>query len=150
LAGLSFWDYGKIRQGQLTEVALQLPKSLKQRIHATIRGSSRTTKGYIGAAFVAGILISFFELACTGQVYLPTIIFVTGVTEVRLKATAYLLLYNLMFVVPLLAVFLVTYFGTNSKQLTTTFQAHAGMVKLFTAVLFTVLGLWLGYMVLAI
>jgi hypothetical protein len=150
LAGLSFWDYGKIRRGQLTEIALQLPKSLKQRIHATIRSSSRTARGYISAAFAAGVLVSIFELACTGQVYLPTIVFVTGVSEMRIKAIAYLLLYNLMFVVPLLAVFLVTYFGTSSQQLTKTFQTHAGGVKLFTAVLFTILGLWLAYMVLAI
>lgn len=150
LAGLSLRDYAKIRRGQLADITLQLPKSLKQRIHATIRTSSRKVTGYIGSAFVAGILVSIFELACTGQVYLPTIIFVSGMAEVRLKAILYLLLYNLMFVVPLLAVFTVTYFGTSSKQLTHTFQAHADRVKLFTAVLFTVLGLWLAYLVLVI
>jgi hypothetical protein len=148
LAGLSIWDYFKIRRGELTEITLQLPKSLKNRIHSTIRSSSRTTKGYVGAAFVAGVLVSVFELACTGQVYLPTIIFVTGVAEVRPQAVAYLVLYNLMFVVPLVAVFTITYFGTSSKQLTTTFQANAGAVKVLTAVLFTVLGLWLGYMLI--
>lgn len=150
LAALSIWDFFKIRRGELTEIALQLPKSLKNRIHATIRSSSRTAKGYIGAAFVAGVLVSVFELACTGQVYLPTIIFVTGVAEVRPQAIAYLLLYSLMFVVPLIAVFTITYFGTSSKQLAAVFQANAGAVKLLTAVLFAVLGLWLGYMVLSI
>lgn len=150
LAGLSLWDYRKIRRGEFTKIALQLPKSLKQRIHSTIRRSSRSAKGYAGAAFVTGVLVSIFELACTGQVYLPTIIFVTGVAEMRSKAIAYLLLYNLMFVVPLLAVFVVTYLGTSSKQLTATFRAHAGAVKLFTAVLFTILGLWLAYVVLAV
>lgn len=53
-----------------------------------------------------------------------------------------------MFVVPLVAVFLVTYLGTSSRQLTAVFQANAGAVKFFTAALFSMLGLWLGYMVL--
>lgn len=148
LAALSVWDYAKIRQGKLSEIALQLPKSLKARIHSTIRSRSRM-QGYIGAAFGAGILVSVFELACTGQVYLPTIVFVTGVAELRLTALAYLALYNLMFVVPLVLVFTVTYLGTSNQQITARFQANVGTVKLATALLFGVLGIWLGYLVLA-
>jgi hypothetical protein len=149
LAALSLWDYIQIRRGKLTEIALQLPKSLKKRIHSTIRTSSRTS-GFVAAAFGAGILVSIFELACTGQVYLPTIVFVTGISEMRSVAVAYLVLYNIMFVVPLIAVFTVTYWGTSSQQLTAIFQSRAGLVKLFTAGLFTVLGVWLAYMVYVI
>jgi glutaredoxin len=144
LAALSLWDWMKIRQGRLNEIALQLPASLKKRIHATIRTRSRV-RGYVGAAFGAGVLVSIFELACTGQVYLPTIIFVAGVAELRATAISYLVLYNLMFVLPLVAVFVVTYYGTSSQRLTVLFQRNAGLVKLLTALLFGVLGLWLGY-----
>jgi hypothetical protein len=146
LAAFSLLDYLKIRQGRLAEISLQLPKSLKQRIHQTIRTHSRM-RGYVGAAFGAGVLVSLFELACTGQVYLPTIVFVTGVAELRLTALAYLVLYNLMFIAPLALVFGLTYLGTSSRQLTVFFQARAGMVKLLTAVLFGLLGVWLGTMV---
>jgi hypothetical protein len=146
-AGLSLWDYWKIRQGKLTEIALQLPKSLKKRIHATIRKRSRV-RGFIGSAFIAGMLVSVFELACTGQVYLPTIVFMTSVTEWRTTAIAYLILYNVMFVLPLIAVFTVAYYGTNHDSLTTYFQAHVGAVKLLTAALFGALALWLGYILL--
>lgn len=144
LAAMSLWDYLKIRQGRLTEISLQLPKGLKQRIHQTIRSHSRM-QSYVGAAFTAGILVSLFELACTGQVYLPTIVFVTGMAELRLTAIAYLILYNLMFVVPLVLVFSLTYWGTSSRQLTTLFQTKAGTIKLLTSILFGLLGLWLGY-----
>lgn len=149
LAVMSLVDYIKIRQGKLKEITLQLPQTLKQRIHQTIRTRSRM-QGYVGAAFGAGVLASIFELACTGQVYLPTIVFVAGVTELRLTALVYLVLYNLMFIVPLLAVFLVTYLGTSSRQLTSIFQANAGAVKLLTATLFGALGIWLGYLVLIV
>lgn len=146
LAALSLWDYVKIRQGRLNDIALQLPAALKKRIHHTIRTRSRMS-GFVWAAFGAGVLVSVFELACTGQVYLPTIIFVTGVAQMRLTAIAYLVLYNFMFIVPLVAVFAVTYWGTSSQQLTNLFRDKAGLIKLFTAVLFGVLAVWLGYMV---
>jgi thiol-disulfide isomerase/thioredoxin len=147
LAVVSLVDYVKIRRGQLTEIALQLPQALKKRIRGTIRNRSRIN-GYLGAAFGTGVLVSVFELACTGQVYLPTIVFVTGVSELRWTAMAYLVLYNVMFVVPLIAVFAVAYLGTSSRQLAATFRDHAGTVKLLTAVLLGALGIWLGYLVL--
>jgi cytochrome c biogenesis protein CcdA/glutaredoxin len=147
LAVVSVADYVKIRRGHLTEIALQLPKSLKQRIHSTIRSHSRM-RNTIAAAFGAGVLVSVFELVCTGQVYLPTIVFMTGVAEQRLTAITYLILYNLMFVLPLLAVFTVTYFGISSQRLTVVFQQHAGAVKLLTAALFGLFGVWLAILVL--
>jgi hypothetical protein len=103
-------------------------------------------RGYIAAAFVAGVLVSVFELACTGQVYLPTIVFMTSVEELRLSALAYLILYNALFVLPLIVVFAVTYFGVSSQRLTLVFKANAGAVKLLTAFLFGVLGFWLAYL----
>jgi cytochrome c biogenesis protein CcdA len=148
LAALSLWDYAKIRQGQLSDIALQLPGVLKKRIHETIRTHSRMS-GYVAAAFGAGALVSVFELACTGQVYLPTIVFMTSMAEMRGTAIAYLVLYNALFVVPLIVVFGVTYFGTSSQRLTAVFKANAGAVKLFTAALFGLLGVWLAYLLLA-
>jgi cytochrome c biogenesis protein CcdA len=145
LAALSLWDYVKIRRGQISDIALQLPSALKKRIHETIRTHTRM-RGYIAAAFVAGVLVSVFELACTGQVYLPTIVFMTSVEELRLSALAYLILYNALFVLPLIVVFAVTYFGVSSQRLTLVFKANAGAVKLLTAFLFGVLGFWLAYL----
>jgi hypothetical protein len=148
LAALSLWDYVKIRQGRLSDIALQLPRVLKTRIHETIRTHTRM-RGYVAAALGAGVLVSVFELACTGQVYLPTIVFMTSVSEMRLSAIAYLILYNALFVVPLIAVFSVTYFGASRQSLTSVFKANAGAVKLFTAVLFGLLGVWLVSLLLA-
>jgi hypothetical protein len=147
LAALSLWDYVKIRQGRMSDIALQLPAVLKRRIHETIRTYSRM-RGYVAAAFGAGVLVSVFELACTGQVYLPTIVYMTSVAEMRLPAVAYLVLYNALFVVPLIIVFSATYFGTSSQQLTAAFQANAAVVKLLTAALFGLLGVWLAYLLL--
>ena len=135
LGVLSVLDFRKLRQGRTKEISLQLPDFLKRRIHKTIRERTRT-RNYVVAAFVTGAIVSFLELACTGQVYLPTICFVTGIPELRMHAIAYLVLYNVMFVVPLIAVFLVSYYGTTSGQLAGLFQSRAALVKLCAAVLF--------------
>ena len=142
LAFLSLYDAIKAKQGKVKEITLQLPKSLKQRIHKVIREQTRTSSVIIGA-LVIGFAISALELVCTGQVYLPTITFVMGVEGMRVNALAYLILYNFMFITPLLVVFGFVYWGTTSMQLGGVLQRHLMPVKLGTAVMLLGLGFWL-------
>jgi hypothetical protein len=90
------------------------------------------------------VIISFLELACTGQIYLPTIIFVSSIPELRLQAISYLALYNLLFIMPLVVVFIMAYYGTTSKDLTRFLEKNAAAVKLSMVVLFLALAVWLG------
>ena len=142
LAFLSIYDAYKAREGKVKEIALQLPKSFKQRIHKVIRQQTRTSGVIIGAV-VIGFAISALELVCTGQVYLPTITFVMGVEGMRSHALSYLVLYNLMFVTPLLVVFGFVYWGTTSVQLGGVLHRHLMAVKVGTGVLLFGLGIWL-------
>ena len=142
LAFLSLYDAIKARQGKVKEITLQLPKSLKLRIHKVIRDQTRTSGVIIGALAI-GFAISALELVCTGQVYLPTITFVMGVEEMRGHALSYLILYNLMFVTPLLVVFGFVYWGTTSVQLGGVLQRHLMPVKVGTGALLLGLGVWL-------
>ncbi len=142
LAFLSLYDAIKARQGKVKEMSLQLPKSLKLRIHKVIREQTRTSGVVIGA-LVIGFAISALELVCTGQVYLPTITFVMGVEGMRPNALSYLVLYNLMFVTPLLVMFGFVYWGTSSIQLGGVLQRHMMPVKVGTGVLLFGLGVWL-------
>ncbi len=142
LAFLSLYDAIKAKQGKVKEITLQLPKSLKLRIHKVIREQTRTSGVIIGALAI-GFAISALELVCTGQVYLPTITFVMGVEEMRPNALSYLILYNLMFVTPLLFVFGFVYWGTTSMQLGGVLQQHLMPVKLGTGMLLFGLGTWL-------
>jgi len=60
-----------------------------------------------------------------------------------LQAIFYLILYNLLFILPLVVVFILAYFGTTSKDLTNFLKKHAGAVKLGMSMLFVILGSWL-------
>src|SRR5208283_6038952 len=91
-AGLSVYDYTLVRAGRPTEMLLQLPSSFKKRIHSSIRTRVRTA-ALAGSSLVLGFLVSIFEFACTGQVYLPTLAYLARVQK-GLNAIGLLLLYN--------------------------------------------------------
>lgn len=136
-AALSFYDFLLIRGGNTSKIVLQLPGTMKRRIHETIKSRSRSA-ALVGSAMVLGFLVSVFELACTGQVYLPTIVYTVRSGQ-ALRGYMYLLIYNLGFVVPLLVVFALSFAGLSLKSLTAIFQKRMGSVKLALAALFAAL-----------
>jgi cytochrome c biogenesis protein CcdA/glutaredoxin len=143
LAVFSVLDFIKARHGEIGDMALNLPHGLRMRINAIIR-RGRRSQAFVAGTFVTGVLVSFLELACTGQVYLPTIIFVVSQPELRMRALLFLVLYNLLFILPLVVVFILVYYGTGSKQLTRFLQRRAAVVKLGMALLFAALATWLA------
>lgn len=147
LAVLSIRDFIKVRKGDLSDMALKLPEPLRKRINKTVR-EGRKASSYILGAFVTGLLISLLELACTGQIYLPVIISMSSVPEMRAQALLYLVLYNLMFIVPLVVVFILAFYGTSSKQFTDFLRKRAGAVKIGMAIVFILLAAWLIFSLL--
>ncbi len=124
-------------RGRIDEMVLQLPGVFKERIRATVRTHARS-KYIIPASFGVGVLISMLEIACTGQNYLPTILFML---QRGGKGTAwgYLVLYNLAFVLPLIIVFTLAFFGLRSEKLTPLLKKHAATVKFALAILFGIM-----------
>jgi cytochrome c biogenesis protein CcdA len=133
-AGLSIYDYTLIRAGRAAQMVLQLPRALKRRIHASVRSTARTA-ALVGSSLVLGFLVSLFEFACTGQVYLPLLGYLARVHR-QGDAIGLLLVYNLCFIAPLLAVFAASYLGVSSARITSAFQRHMGTVKLLLAAVF--------------
>jgi cytochrome c biogenesis protein CcdA len=133
-AALSIYDFTLIRAGRPAEMLLQLPKALKRQIHASVRTHVRTAT-LIGSSLVLGFLVSLFEFACTGQVYLPLLGYLVRMHR-QGDAIGLLLIYNLCFIAPLLVVFAASYLGVSSGRITTLFQRHMGTVKLLLAVVF--------------
>jgi hypothetical protein len=132
-AGLSARDAVLASRGRASDMALQLPGFLKRRIHASIRTRVRST-ALAASALGLGFLVSVFEFACTGQVYLPTLAYLSRLGDAR--AVPLLAVYNLGFIVPLVAVFAATWAGVTSRGLTAFFQRHLVAVKALLAVFF--------------
>jgi len=136
-AALSVYDYTRIRAGRPSDMLLQLPHSLKLKIHASIRTRAKTL-ALAGSSLAMGFLVSIFEFACTAQVYLPTLAYLARALK-RADALGLLLVYNLCFIAPLLVVFAASYLGVSSRRITVLFQSHMGKVKLALAVAFLAL-----------
>lgn len=147
LAILSVNDFLAARRGKPDEMRLKLPTAWRKQINKVIREGSQL-RAFVAVAFATGFIISLIELACTGQVYLPTILFVMSVPEMRAKAVSYLLLYNILFIIPLVVVFVLAYAGTSSQKMAAFVNKQTATVKLLTAVIFFVLAVWLLYTVI--
>jgi HEAT repeat protein/cytochrome c biogenesis protein CcdA/thioredoxin-related protein len=142
IMALNVRDGVRCQRGQMAEMTLQLPDPLKRRIHGLIRHSVRQAH-FVLVAFFLGVAIAFLELACTGQVYLPTITYMIQQGESR--ALLNLLAYNLAFVTPLALVFALSYSGLRSETLLRLLRRRAAWVKFGTAALFLALALFLVF-----
>jgi cytochrome c biogenesis protein CcdA len=142
LAAGSLFDWWQARRGKATEMRLRMPTRLRRWANHAIREGAGAG-AFVPVTFFTGVAVSVIELACTGQVYLPTLLFVLGVPDMRMQAGLYLVLYNLMFILPLVVVFVLVYFGTTSQQLGLLIHRHTAKVKLATAVLFLLLAGWM-------
>jgi hypothetical protein len=140
LAGWSLVDLIRYKlSGSVRKMTLGLPKSVKARIRATIRFGLTARRLLIGAA-LTGVVVSLLESLCTGQVYLPIVLVIQQVPELRVRAVALLLLYNIMFVAPLVAVMAMAYYGVRSERLAEFLRRRLGLLKLAMAALFAALG----------
>lgn len=134
-AWLSFRDAIRARRGNPEDMTLQLPAFLKDRIRGVIRTGARARR-FVIAAFLAGIVISFLELACTGQVYAPI---VYQIQQGRSDAVAWLVAYNLAFIAPLVVIFLLAWSGLRSEALIGFQKRYTAAVKVALGLLFLVL-----------
>lgn len=142
LSLLSFIDYLRIRRGREKQMILQLPSYLKKKSHEMVKKEFKVLPFYI-SSFLIAFPVSLTEFLCTGQVYLPTIVYITGIPELRVKAVYYLLLYNLFFILPLIALFLLAYLGASSERLLAFFKKRLATSKLLLALVFLLLSLFI-------
>jgi hypothetical protein len=136
------------RTGRTEGLKLQLPGFIKSLMHKNItetyRGKDKAgiNLAYLFAlTFSCGVFIAALESVCTGQIYLPTITFIMTISDLRMHAFAYLLLYNACFMLPLTAVFILSYKGVTSESFMKFSQRHMGAIKIMYALLFLGLGL---------
>lgn len=126
--------------GSGKDTVVRLPESFQQRIHALARERLAGSRLFAGA-FALGFLVSLFEFLCSGQAVFPTLALILKEPAVpeaalRWRAAGYLLLYNLAFIGPLIAVFLAAYGGVTSARLGRWAQEHFVLAKAILGIFF--------------
>jgi cytochrome c biogenesis protein CcdA len=136
LAVVSLYDARMLAIDRTDAVVLRLPKRLSDRAHAAVR--ARRRRGFVGlGSFALGLSVSLLELVCTGQVYLPTLVYLSN--EGYRQARFLLLGYNFAFVTPLLVVVLAMWSGADSRKLATWARKNAPATKLALAAVFVLI-----------
>lgn len=115
LATISFrdaWWFSKT--GKASDIDLQLPDKLKGVVHNVMK-KGLSYKHLVPGAFVIGVIVTAIESVCTGQVYVPTLIYLSR--QGNIQAFFYLIMYNLAFIVPLIIIFAMAYKGVSTPKL---------------------------------
>jgi cytochrome c biogenesis protein CcdA len=103
---LNIKDYINYKPGG---IATEMPLRLRPRFKMIIKSIS-SPKG----AFIAGIFVTIFLLPCTIAPYLIASGNLSALTLIN--AIPYLLIYNLIFILPMIAITLIVYFGISSAE----------------------------------
>lgn len=90
-----------------------------------------------------GVFVVLVELPCTGAPYLA-VLGLLSAGEFS-KAVPLLLLYNLIFVIPLLIIIGIAYFGTASNKLESWRKEHRGLMRLGVGIFLILLGFYMIY-----
>jgi len=147
LSGFALYDFFKYKKTKEADgLVLQLPSFLKKRINEVIGSHLRKKQdegvfSLLASAFAVGFLVSLLEGACTGQVYLPTIVLILKNTNLRLQAFSYLIIYNLMFILPLIIIFVLSLLGFSSQKFNNFLKENMAGIKFLMFLLFLLLGL---------
>jgi len=147
LAGLveikDFFWYGRGYSLQMLPGAAQRIKMYTK--HMTKVEKKHPALNYL-AAGILGIFVVLVELPCTGAPYLAILAILSqGDFGAGIPL---LLLYNLIFILPLFFIIGVAYFGKSSKTLEAWRKEHRGIMRLLTGLFLIALGMGMLYYVL--
>ena len=124
------------------EVRLKLPDWIRKSIEKLITEFTGL-RFILPFVFLLAVIITLLELVCTGQVYLPAIIYLTSLAKYRLQAYLYLVLYCFLFVVPLIVIFAMYYFGLTTLTLKRFFKDNIVGMKITMAVFFLTMAVFM-------
>jgi cytochrome c biogenesis protein CcdA len=136
---LDAWRYSQ--SGDAGSVRLQLPAGVKRRIRLFAR-ERWGGAAVFGTGLLCGAGVTLLESVCTGQMYLPTLVFMSR-DGGGFRAWGMLLLYNILFIVPLFAVFLLGAFGVRSQRLAELTRRHVVPSKILLSLVFFALAAFL-------
>jgi cytochrome c biogenesis protein CcdA len=112
---------------------LSIPESQKGLLGRYIRIAS------IPAAFVLGLLAGILGFSCTGGIYI-SILGLMGREMTVMSGLPWLVLYNLVYILPLILITLVVAYGISPKQVESMRVEYKRMLRMVVGVILVVLG----------
>lgn len=144
-AALNLFDFYKARAERYGEMNLQLPEKVKKMNHAMIRWGNKFSAARLGTVIIFGIgmAVATGEFLCTGQIYLSSIVIMVQKGTGGMVPTLLLAVYSAAFVIPLLVLMLIIYFGKKVFGMSEAVLEKIPIIKLVSAVLFVAMAVYL-------
>lgn len=98
--------------------------------------------GSIYSAFLLGVFVALVELPCTGAVYLA-ILSIMALSGVDAATITWLIIYNIIFVLPLMVILLAFYKGSSADTIEAWRKKHRHLMRLAIGLLLLGLGGWM-------
>ena len=134
------WGLWSLKDYFFPKLPFRLSLSLKSR--EIVAGyAERFT---ISATLLMGFLVAIFGFPCTGGIYIATLALLAS-QETYFKGLLYLLLYNLMFVLPLIIIFLAATNRLVAEKLIDLNEKNQPLFRLIIGLITLVLGLALVF-----
>jgi len=124
------------------DVTLQIPKHIKAHIHAFMNSRLRVGSS-IFSGLITGAGVTLLESVCTGQSYIPVLMYMLKDDGSDLYLWCLLILYNLLFVLPLAIVFVCFHRGMQIKALIQWSKRNLVVVKILLGFFFAAMALLL-------
>lgn len=126
-----YFFYGKF-------LKMEIPDSWRPRLGQTIQKATTPI-----VAFLIGLVVSLFELPCTGGPYLFALGLLKG-QAIDLTLILSLIYYNLVFVLPLILIILAVYYSYVRIELTEEWRKkNIKLLHLISGIILLALGTWL-------
>ncbi|MEI7434445.1 MAG: cytochrome c biogenesis protein CcdA [Methanomicrobiales archaeon] len=113
---------------------LVIPESKKDAITRYVKEAT------LPATFILGILVGMFELPCTGGIYLAIISLISQKMTI-MEGLPLLVLYNILFVAPLIIILAIVYFGLPPERLEAWRSQNRVIVRLAMGCLMIAIGI---------
>ena len=142
LAYFSFRDAVRFsRTHDPHKVSLQLPDRIKRIMHKFMRKGLKSHHLIISGLTV-GCLVTLLETVCTGQVYLPTMTVILKENG-DLRIWSLLLLYNTMFIMPLVVALVLTRYGLTTETMLKWSKKNVPFSKTILGIFFLLVAVYL-------
>ena len=139
LSALSVRDAFRYRRARVPSViTLQLPDRVKKAIRAIAEASWRGPAVFV-AGLGCGFLVTLLDSLCTGQVYVPVLALLSREPGAW-RSLVLLALYNLAFIAPLVAVFMLAAKGADAARMSHWSKRNVFPSKLALGLVFAILG----------
>lgn len=138
---LNTYDFIVIHANKYEKIKLKLPNKVIAINHKLIKmfDDKNKVKLLVSVYLVLGLLISFGEFLCTGQVYLSTILTMINNNLYKNEALYYFIIYNIGFIIPLLTCVFLIYKFKDTLWVSSFLVNKMKYIKLINIIFFIIL-----------